>query len=221
MSKKYREGNIVRKIVTIFGFGLLLAINFNISLASDDETLKLDGLKPFAGVMIGTTTDSGMTSTTSGYGYNYLPLFQTGLFGGFEYNFEEFGIRIYGNLLSSLLGSISSTSTSVSTTRMVFSGNLDVIYRPTKAVGVFIGFGLGDTLLGLTERSTSNTATVTENYFTTMGNFGVQYNLNYHSFLELSAIANIMWVFKSATEPLLSPTTKVSYSILAKYAYRF
>ena len=209
--------------------GLLLALLFsNISFANegDEVGFTLKGLKPFVGVMVGTTTQSGIASSTNTYGYTYLPLFQSGLWGGFEYNLNQFAIRGYGNLLTSLIGSISDIDGSVSTTRMIFSGNIDLIYRPTQVIGVFIGFGLGDTMLGETSRNVSNTTTTTENYFTTMGNFGVQYNIDSHSLLELSAIMNLMWRFSATstngtTNPLFAPAISVSYSIMAKYAYRF
>lgn len=209
--------------------GLILTLSCSkVLLANEvnESDLTIKGLKPFVGVMLGTTTQSGIIGSTSKYGYTYLPFFQSGLWGGFEYNFDKFAIRAYGNFLASLIGSVSDTTSSISESNMIFSGNFDVIYRPTQMLGVFIGFGLGDTMVGVTNRSDTNTATSTENYFTTMGNFGVQYNINSNSFLELSTIVNIKWQFSTTSsngtsQPLFSPTTSVSYSMMAKYAYRF
>lgn len=210
--------------------GLILTLSCSkVLLANEvnESDLTIKGLKPFVGVMLGTTTQSGLVvSSNNNYSYNYLPFFQSGLWGGFEYNFDKFAIRAYGNFLASLMGSVSGTTSSFSASNMIFSGNFDVIYRPTQMLGVFIGFGLGDTMDGVTNRSNTNTATSTENYFTTMGNFGVQYNINSNSFLELSTIVNIKWQFSTTSsngtaQPLFSPTTSVSYSMMAKYAYRF
>lgn len=209
--------------------GLILTLSCSKVLLANEVNggdLTIKGLKPFVGIMLGTTTQSGLVaSDNNSYGYTYLPFFQSGLWGGFEYNFDKFAIRAYGNFLASLMGSVSDTTFSVSKSNMIFSGNFDVIYRPTQMLGVFIGFGLGDTMDGTTSRSAINTVTSTENYFTTMGNFGVQYNINSNSFLELSTIVNIKWQFSmtssNRTTPLFSPTTSVSYSMMAKYAYRF
>lgn len=206
---------------------LLSTLFSNILLAREADKEFNYALKPFAGVMVGTTTQSGMVSNNNGsYGYAYLPLFQSGLWGGFDYNIDKFAIRIYGNILTTLLGSVAETTYSISTTRMIFSGNIDLIYSPTQIIGVFIGFGLGDTMLGQTMKNEKHANAITENYFTTMGNFGVQYNIDSNSFLELSTIINIMWRFSvisnnGTTIPLFSPAASVSYSMMAKYGYRF
>lgn len=186
----------------------------------EHKELTLKGIKPFVGIMVGTLTKNSAKKTDF--------FIQTGLWGGLEFNFmENLGIRVYANIISTALGTEANTTSSLSQTHMIFSGNADFIYRPTQNFGIFLGLGLGDTLLMQTIKGVVNNTqfdNYTENYSTTMTNFGVQYNINTNNILEFGVIINQQWVFTAAPnyiEKLYAPKSVISYSIVGKYAYRF
>lgn len=181
----------------------------SVALANNpaENATDLKGMKPFVGFMVGTLTH-----------------FEAGLWGGLEFNFmDKLGVRVYANILSTPLSSSTSGSLTKLSGLWTFSGNIDLIYRPTQNVGIFIGVGLGDIMriysstdiLGRKVSSVSNS-------FATMWNFGVQYNINANNILELSVI--LTTEFAIVTHPHLNTvevTTSPTFNITAKYAYRF
>ena len=183
----------------------------SVALANNpaENATDLKGMKPFVGFMVGTSTE-----------------FQTGLWGGLEFNFmDKLGVRVYANILSTAMPTSSTTSSVTSEVNMTFSGNVDLICRPTDKLGIFIGFGLGDMLIGSTTTNIVTTTSNVENYFAMFGNFGVQYNINTNNILEVSAILSSKFEFttilNTKREPLYAPRVSVSDNIMMKYAYRF
>lgn len=119
---------------------------------------------------------------------------------------KKLGVRTYVNIIGS---SLPTTSRSANGS-WIFSGNVDLIYRPTQNIGIFIGLGLGS-ILNI-ERTLHSTGI--DPYFVIMSNYGVQYNIDKNNILEISAILNQVFNFSYNT---ITPF----YSIMAKYAYRF
>lgn len=208
-------------------------ITFANNSVSNGATLK--GVKPFIGYMVGTLNiDKTYTYNYSSYNTTRFIIsktsIQTGLWGGLEFNFmEKLGIRAYANILTTVMPTSSSESSTTSSYQWIFSGNVDLVYRPTQSFGIFIGFGLGDTMSGSMSKSKNGVTSNTDNNFTMMSNFGVQYNINANNILELSAIINSVFTFttydtttsNTSSVPLYSPSIDISHSIMAKYAYRF
>lgn len=203
----------------------------SVALANPTGKSDLNGIKPFVGYMIGTLARTYTKVIYNFGGTYYIPSsttsFQNGLWGGLEFNFmEKLGLRAYANIITTAMPTISDTTTVKSRSQWIFSGNLDLVYRPTQSIGIFIGFGLGDTLFGYVSSGTTSTSE-TKNYFTMMSNFGVQYNINANNILELSAILNSQFTFTTTDtitgtqKLLLPPSVDVSHSFMAKYAYRF
>lgn len=206
-------------------------VTFANNSAGNGATLK--GVKPFIGYMVGTlNTDKAEQISYNSVTYIVYPQtsIQTGLWGGLEFNFmEKLGIRAYANILTTVMPTSSSKSSTTSSYQWIFSGNVDLVYRPTQSFGIFIGFGLGDTMSGAMSKSKNGVTSNTDNNFTMMSNFGVQYNINANNILELSAIINSIFTFttydtttsNTSSVPLYSPSIDISHSIMAKYAYRF
>ncbi len=207
----------------------------SVALANNpaENATDLKGMKPFVGFMVGTLTETASVSNSSGGSVNVTlstTQFQTGLWGGLEFNFmDNLGVRAYVNMITTAMPTSSTTSSVTSGMNMTFSGNVDLIYRPTDKLGIFIGFGLGDMLIGSTTATASSTTSNIENYFAMFGNFGVQYNINANNILELSAILNSVFEFTKIQReqtlviktPLYAPNVLVSHNIMMKYAYRF
>mgnify|MGYP003372904338 FL=1 len=184
----------------------------SVALANNpaENATDLKGMKPFVGFMVGTLTH-----------------FEAGLWGGLEFNFmDKLGVRVYANILSTPLPSSTSGGTSGSpklSGLWTFSGNIDLIYRPTQNIGIFIGIGLGD-IMGIYSSTDilGQKVSSVSNSFATMWNSGVQYNINANNILELSVILTTK--FAIVTNSYLNTvevTTSPTFNIAAKYAYRF
>lgn len=208
----------------------------SVALANNptENATDLKGMKPFVGFMVGTLTETASTTISGSAIVLSITSFQTGLWGGLEFNFmDNLGVRAYVNMITTALPINSTTNSVRSSSRMIFNGNVDLIYRPTDKLGIFIGFGLGDMLIGSTYKSNTRTETNLDNYFAMFGNFGVQYNINTNNILELSAILNSMFEFTTIERvstttgtaivktQLYAPNVLVSHNIMMKYAYRF
>lgn len=199
------------------------------------NNISISGVKPFIGFLVGTQTiEANNIYTNNTCTYHCLVIssttsFQYGLWGGIEFNFmQQLGIRAYTNIIYTAKPAYSNTTTKTSYLHWIFSGNMDLIYRPTQNIGIFIGLGLGDTMSGSIVSGEARTNYNIENFFTIMTNFGVQYNIDANNILELSAILNSLYTFTTQHKPKsdlmassYSPKISVSHSIMAKYAYRF
>lgn len=199
----------------------------SVALANNpaENATDLKGMKPFVGFMVGTLTETASESNSSSGSLNVTlsaTLFQTGLWGGLEFNFmDNLGVRVYANILSTPLPSSTSVSPKLSGL-WTFSGNIDLIYRPTQNIGIFVGIGLGDIMGIYSSTVQGQKVSSVSNSFATMWNSGVQYNINANNILELSAILTTEFVI--VTNPHLNTvevTTSPTFNIAAKYAYRF